>query len=99
MSSHLTNSLEGKEVERLLKNKERSTMQNEASDVFDRSKDSLLQLKEVRRRTGLSTATIYRREAAGTFPPRIRLSERCVRWYESDIGRFVANPADFATRL
>jgi prophage regulatory protein len=63
--------------------------------TIDRTTDSLLQIKKVRRRTGLSTATIYRREAAGTFPSRIRVSTRCARWYESDIGLFVANPGTY----
>ena len=70
-------------------------MQAEPTNTFDRATDSLLRLDEVRRRTGLSTATIYRREAAGTFPRRVRASVKCVRWYESDIGRFVCNPADY----
>ncbi len=71
-------------------------MQAETSEAFDRSKDSLLQIREVRRRTGLSTATIYRREAAGIFPQRVRISAKCVRWYESDIGKFVADPTSYA---
>ncbi|WP_313534342.1 AlpA family phage regulatory protein [Sphingomonas sp.] len=61
----------------------------------DRATDSLLRIGNVRRRTGLSTATIYRREAAGTFPRKIRLSSKCVRWYESDIGRFIADPSQY----
>lgn len=56
----------------------------------DRRTDSLLRLKMVRQRTGLSPATIYRREAAGTFPSRIRIGERSVAWYKSDIDDFVA---------
>jgi len=70
-------------------------MHTELRDTFDRSTDTLLRIDEVRRRTGLSTATIYRREATGTFPRRVRLSAKCVRWYLSDIGRFVADPAGF----
>lgn len=70
-------------------------MQAESRQVFDRSTDSLLRIEDVRRRTGLSTATIYRREAAGTFPARIRISTKCVRWYETDIGRFVADPMNY----
>lgn len=56
----------------------------------DRRTDSLLRLKMVRQRTGLSPATIYRREAAGTFPSRVRIGERSVAWYKSDSDDFVA---------
>ena len=61
----------------------------------DRRTDSLLRIKDVRRRTGLSVATVYRREAAGTFPPRVRLGPKAVAWYESDIGDFVADPLGY----
>lgn len=60
--------------------------------VKDRRRDSLLRIADVRRRTGLSTATVYRREAAGTFPPRVKLGPKAVAWYESDVGDFVADP-------
>ena len=56
----------------------------------DRRTDSLLRLKMVRQHTGLSPAIIYRREAAGTFPSRVRIGERSVAWYKSDIDDFVA---------
>ncbi|MDF2382435.1 AlpA family phage regulatory protein [Nostoc ellipsosporum NOK] len=62
---------------------------------IDRRTDSLLRIKEVRRRTGFSTATIYRREAEGKFPRRQRLGPKSVAWYESDIGAFVADPMGY----
>lgn len=61
----------------------------------DRRKDRLLRIAQVRDRTGLSVATVYRRESAGTFPPRVRLGPRSVAWYESDIDDFVAAPAAY----
>lgn len=61
----------------------------------DRRTDSLLRIADVKRRTGLSVATVYRREAAGTFPPRVRLGPKAVAWYESDIGDFVADPLGY----
>ncbi|MHA3791491.1 AlpA family phage regulatory protein [Sphingomonas sp. YL-JM2C] len=61
----------------------------------DRRKDRLLRIAQVQDRTGLSVATVYRREAAGTFPPRIKLGPRSVAWYESDIDDFVASPAGY----
>jgi prophage regulatory protein len=61
----------------------------------DRRKDRLLRLKAVISRTGLSSATIYRREKDGTFPTRHPIGRRCVGWYESDIDDFVAAPLSY----
>jgi prophage regulatory protein len=61
----------------------------------DRRKDSLLRMRDVTKRTGLSPTTIYRREAAGTFPRKQQVGERSVRWYESDIDDFVAAPRSY----
>jgi len=66
-----------------------------ASADKDRRQDSLLRIKDVRRRTGLSVATVYRREAAGTFPPRVKMGPKAVGWYESDVGDFVADPCGY----
>lgn len=63
----------------------------------DRRQDSLLRIKDVKRRTGLSSATVYRREASGTFPPRVKLGPKAVAWYESDVGDFVADPCGYRT--
>ena len=60
--------------------------------MIDRSRDSLVRLPEVRRRTGLSTPTIYRKMKVGEFPVRIALSANVVAWYESDINRWVSDP-------
>jgi len=61
----------------------------------DRRKDRLLRLAAVISRTGLSEATIKRRERGGTFPKREPIGGRCVAWYESDIDDFVANPLNY----
>lgn len=60
--------------------------------TVDRSRDSLLRLAKVRARTALSRTTIYRRIAAGTFPPSVPISVGLVAWYQSDIDAWVANP-------
>lgn len=54
--------------------------------------DNIVRLPEVKRRTGLSRTTIYRRQAVGTFPSSVKLGENCVGWYERDINTFVADP-------
>lgn len=56
----------------------------------DRRSDSLLRIKDVIKRTGLSSSTIYRRAAEGTFPAVVRMGVRTVAWYQSDIDDFVA---------
>lgn len=66
-----------------------------ASPHPDRRGDCLLRMAEVRRRTGLSTATVYRREAARTFPPKVRLGPKSVAWYQSDIDAFVSDPSGY----
>jgi len=65
------------------------------NDTKDRRRDSLLRIQRVQERTGLSPATIYRREAAGTFPKRVQIGLRSVAWYESDIDDFVAAPGTY----
>ena len=51
--------------------------------------DVLLTRPEVERRTGLSRSTIYRKMREGTFPVPLKVSERAVRWRESDIRAYV----------
>lgn len=58
----------------------------------DRSKDCLLRMPEVRRRTGLHRATIYRKIARGEFPRGVPLGTNSTGWYESDINAWVASP-------
>ena len=51
--------------------------------------DVLLTRREVERRTGLSRSTLYRKMREGTFPVPLKISERAVRWRESDIRAYV----------
>jgi len=60
--------------------------------MIDRSRDNLLRLRDVTARTKLSRTTIYRRIAAGTFPPSTPISAGLVAWYETDINEWIANP-------
>lgn len=62
------------------------------TDAADHRRDRLVRLPEVRDRTGLSTATIYRKVDSGDFPPKVRLSANVVAWYESDLDRWIADP-------
>lgn len=59
------------------------------------SPDRFLRLNSVLDRTGLSRATLYRKIAAGTFPPQHKLAERCCGWRESEINIWQRNPITF----
>ena len=49
----------------------------------------LLRFQEVRHRTGLSRATIWRLERDGGFPKRRQISKNAVGWLEQEIDEFV----------
>ena len=51
--------------------------------------DVLLTRREVERRTGLSRSTLYRKMSEGTFPVPLKVSDRAVRWRDSDIRAYV----------
>ena len=70
-------------------------MDDIAKTPKDRRTDSFLRIADVKRRTGLSVATIYRRCDLGTFPKKQQLGPKAVAWYESDIGDFVADPLGY----
>jgi len=58
-----------------------------------RQPDLIIRLKTVLAHTGLSRSTIYRKMAEGTFPAQMKISANGTGWHESDINRWVANPA------
>ena len=49
----------------------------------------LLRLPEVMELTGLSKTTIYRLEAIGRFPKRIKLGSNCVAWIAAETQQFI----------
>jgi prophage regulatory protein len=52
-------------------------------------------MRTVLARAGLSRSTIYRKIAEGTFPAQVRISVNGAGWRESDIDRWIADPADW----
>ena len=50
---------------------------------------NLLSREEVKRRVSLSTATLYLRIKAGSFPRPVRLGENRVAWVESEIDAWI----------
>jgi prophage regulatory protein len=55
--------------------------------------DRIIRLKTVLSRTGLSRSTLYRKIAEGTFPAQLQISIHGAGWRESDIDRWVNDPA------
>ena len=51
----------------------------------NQTKPTILRLKKVKDRTGLSRSTIYLRIQEGTFPRPINLGARAVGWIEHEI--------------
>jgi len=51
--------------------------------------DALLRIKTVIQATGLSSATVYRKLAAGQFPQPVRLGVRCTRWKAADVRAWI----------
>lgn len=49
----------------------------------------LLRLPEVEARTGLKRSLIYRLESEGTFPRRVKLTERASAWVEAEVDAFI----------
>ena len=55
--------------------------------------DRIVRMKTVLARAGLSRSTVYRKIAEGTFPAQVRISVNGAGWRESDIDRWIADPA------
>jgi prophage regulatory protein len=57
--------------------------------------DSIIRLKTVLARTGLSRSTLYRKISDGTFPRQVKISMHGAGWHESAVGRWIADPASY----
>jgi len=60
--------------------------------------DRIIRLKTVLARTGLSRSTVYRKIADGTFPTQIKISVNGTGWHESEINRWISDPARWRPR-
>lgn len=58
-----------------------------------RQPERIIRMETVRARTGLSRSTIYRKMAEGTFPAQLQISANGTGWHESEINRWIADPA------
>jgi prophage regulatory protein len=58
--------------------------------------DRILRIKTVLDRTGLSRSTLYRKISQGTFPPQMKISQRCAGWRSSAISAWLNNPVFYS---
>lgn len=52
---------------------------------------NVLRLAAVCRMTGLRRSTIYRMQASGQFPQRVKIGARAVGWIEREVQEWLAN--------
>ncbi|WP_338243194.1 helix-turn-helix transcriptional regulator [Aurantiacibacter hainanensis] len=57
--------------------------------------ERIIRLKTVLDRTGLSSSTVYRKIAEGTFPSQVKISIHGAGWHESAINRWIADSAHY----
>lgn len=65
------------------------------AQAWSMQSERIIRLKMVLARTGLSRSTIYRMIKIGTFPRQICIGVRGAGWHESEINRWIANPAGY----
>jgi prophage regulatory protein len=58
-----------------------------------------IRLPEVRRITGLSTATIYRMAVGGRFPRQAKVGEQAVAWVRAEVEQWAASKAEARKRV
>lgn len=56
---------------------------------------SILRLKSVMKRTGLTRPTLYRKIAEGTFPRQVRISVGCIGWREAEVDAWLHAPMEY----
>lgn len=60
--------------------------------------DRFIRLPDLIELTGLSEATLRRKEKAGLFPRRVRLGPNAVAWRESELSEWMLNPQAFQAK-
>lgn len=65
-------------------------------DLSEARSRNILRLTEVKKKTGLSRATIYAQQMQRVFPPSIDLGPRAVGWIESEVDAVIAARASGA---
>jgi len=60
--------------------------------------DRFVRLAEALTRSGLSRSSLYRLEAVGMFPRRVKLGQRSVAWRESQLAAWIESRAEAPAR-
>jgi prophage regulatory protein len=55
------------------------------------SRPTLIRLKQVLARTGMSRSTIYSYMRDGRFPEPVSISARCVAWVEAEVDLWISD--------
>ena len=55
----------------------------------DSDRQSLLRIRDVRQRTGLSNSVLYRLMQHGTFPAPVKLGPRASAWVENEVASWI----------
>ena len=58
-------------------------------DKWFEGTDRLLTIKEVMAQCRIKTNTLYRLRKAGRFPQPVKISDRAVRWWQSEIDEYL----------
>ena len=61
------------------------------ADNVQQGVTTLLRMRQVRLRTGLSRSTIYLKMQNGEFPTQVSLGPRAVGWLEAEVDRWIAS--------
>jgi prophage regulatory protein len=69
------------------------------TDNVQQGATTLLRMRQVRLRTGLSRSTIYLKMKNGEFPTQVSLGPRAVGWLEAEIERWIASRVEFTGAL
>jgi len=64
-------------------------------DVAMPEPEKIIRIRTVLQRTGLSRSTVYRKMEDGTFPPKVKLSEHCCGWRESEVNHWITDPPSY----
>ncbi len=54
------------------------------------NENRIIRLRELKTITGLSTATIWRKEKENTFPKRRKISKRAVGWIHDEVTSWIS---------
>jgi len=63
----------------------------EPNRVAGSGTNRLIRLREVIAKTGLCRSAVYAEQAAGNFPPSVKIGQRSVAWSERAVDNWIAD--------